>query len=75
MRAYHKRAFPLPSVSDNLKEDEEVGDNSSPTRDPTGIAQGGWKEEEGVEDRSELGKEIETETSMYACIVFMCVYA
>ena len=64
-----KGAFPLTLISDRLKEDVEANDDPSPTRDPTGIAQAGWKEEEGVEDRSELRKEIETETETGMCVL------
>ena len=67
-----KGAFPLTLISDRLKEDVEANDDPSPTRDPTGIAQAGWKEEEGVEDRSELRKEIETETGMCVLCAHDC---
>ena len=39
----------------------------SAAHDPTGIAQGGWREE-GAGDKSALNEEMEAETGEYHCV-------
>lgn len=66
-------SFFLFFVSDT-EEEEEDRDSMSAAHDPTGIAQGGWREE-GAGDKSALNEEMEAETGeSVQCIYMTCVF-